>query len=181
MRELYQSTYKQGRGFTRDEFWGAVTRAAGGRSFAEFDAKYIDGREPFPWTQILPLAGLQGVETRLPRIGVRTTQDPRGVRVTDVDTAAVAGAAGVRPGDYLLAVDDIAVTDPEFGPKLQVALADARDGQPVKILVMRGAQTLTLTGGLRLVAGPLRIALDPAASPKAVRIRDGILRGTTDR
>ncbi len=181
MRDLYMSTYKQGRGFTRDEFWGAVSRAAGGRSFAEFERRYIDGREPFPWTQILPLAGLQAVETRLPRIGVRTTQDPRGVRVTDVDTAAVAGAAGVRPGDYLLAVNDIAVTDPEFGPKLQVALAEAGDGQPVKMLVMRGAQTLTLTGGLRLVAGPLRIALDPAASPKAVRIRNGILRGTTDR
>jgi predicted metalloprotease with PDZ domain len=181
MRELYASTYKQGRGFTRDEWWAAVTRAANGRSFAEFERKYIDGRDAFPWSQLLPLTGLRVVETRVPRIGIATTQDARGVIVTDVDTAAVAAAAGVRTGDYLLAINDIAVTDPAFGAKFQAAFANARDGQPVRILVSRGTQTLTLTGGMRLTAGPVRLAVDPAATPKAMRIRNGILRGTTDR
>lgn len=181
MRELYVSTYKQGRGFTRDEWWSAVSRAAGGRSFADFERRYIDGREPFPWSQLLPLAGLISSETRVPRVGLATRQDARGVVVSEVDTAAVAGSAGVRVGDYLLAINDIAVTDPAFGAKFQASFANAREGQPVKILVMRGAETLTLTGGLRLVAGPARIMPDPAASPKALRIRNGILRGTTDR
>ena len=48
MRELYRSTYKKGRGFTAADWWSAVSRAAGGRSFTEFNAKYIDGREPLP-------------------------------------------------------------------------------------------------------------------------------------
>ena len=49
MRELYRSAYKQGRGFTAADWWGAVSRAAGGKSFTEFAAKYVDGREPYPW------------------------------------------------------------------------------------------------------------------------------------
>jgi predicted metalloprotease with PDZ domain len=181
MRELYLSTYKQGRGFTSDEWWGAVSRAAGGRSFADFERRYIDGREPFPWTQLLPLAGLTTTRNRVPRIGVTTQQDRRGLLVTEVDSATVAGTAGVRVGDYLLAINDVSITDPAFGAKFQAAFANAREGQPVKILVTRGAQTMTLTGGLRLVEGPIRIIVDPAASPKALRIRNGILRGTTDR
>ena len=31
MRELYQSTFKQGRGFTGDDWWAAVGRAAPAR------------------------------------------------------------------------------------------------------------------------------------------------------
>ena len=50
MRGLYESTYKHGRGFTPAEWWSAVTSAAGGKSFASFNARYIDGREPFPGT-----------------------------------------------------------------------------------------------------------------------------------
>ena len=36
MRELYETTYKRGRGFTNDDWWAAVSRAAGGESFAAF-------------------------------------------------------------------------------------------------------------------------------------------------
>ena len=59
MRTLYRSDYTQGKGFTSDEWWKAVSAAAGGKSFADFNAKYVDGREPYPWEQILPLAGLR--------------------------------------------------------------------------------------------------------------------------
>src|SRR5205814_5891769 len=41
MRELYATTYKQGRGFTHDDWWAAVGKAAGGRSFADFERSYI--------------------------------------------------------------------------------------------------------------------------------------------
>lgn len=115
MRALYVTTFKQGRGFTRDDWWGAVSRAAGGKSFAEFERRYIDGREPFPVGEVLALAGIRAVTVHVPRLGIAATQDARGVLVTDVDTAGVT------------------------------------------------------------------VDADPAASPKAARIRTGILRGTTDR
>ena len=59
MRNLYNSTYKKGRGFTNSDWWGAVRSAAGGRSFDEFRRRYIDGREPMPVDSLLALAGLQ--------------------------------------------------------------------------------------------------------------------------
>jgi len=42
MRELYLATYKKGRGFTSTDWWGAISRASGGKSFTDFDARYID-------------------------------------------------------------------------------------------------------------------------------------------
>ena len=46
MRDLYESTYKAGRGFTEEQWWQAVSRAAGGRSFDDVYRRYIDGRAP---------------------------------------------------------------------------------------------------------------------------------------
>ena len=75
MRALYQSAYKQGRGFTSSDWWAAVSAAADGKSFASFYARFIDGREPFPWDSILPLAGLRARRDRVPRLGVVTQMD----------------------------------------------------------------------------------------------------------
>jgi predicted metalloprotease with PDZ domain len=181
MRDLYLATYKQGHGFTREDWWGAVSRAAGGKSFADFDRKYVDGREPYPWTEILPLAGLRANVAPVPRLGIATVQDARGVRIEQVDPTATAGLAGVRAGDYLLAINDLSVTDQSFGEKFRAMFAAAKDGQPLGLQVRRGAETLKLTGEMRLVPGDLSIIVDPNASAKAGRIRNGILRGTTDR
>lgn len=181
MRELYSSTYKQGRGFTRDEWWGAVSRAARDRSFADFERKYIDGREPYPWSEILPLAGMRAEVMRVPRLGIATTQDARGVVIEQVDPSGSAVAAGVLAGDFLLSINDVSVSDQSFGSKFRAMFANAREGQPLTLRVRRGAETLTLTGSLLLAAGGVTLSADPNASAKAVRIKNGILRGATDR
>jgi hypothetical protein len=59
--------------------------------------------------------------------------------------------------------------------------ADARDGQPITLRVRRGDQVLTLNAAVRLVPGGVAIGADPNASAKAIRIRNGILRGSVDR
>ena len=181
LRELYGATYRQGRGFTREEWWGAVSRAAGGRSFAEFERRYVDGREPFPWSEVLPLAGLQGQPVMVPRLGVTTTQDERGIVVSGVEPSGAAAAAGVRAGDYLLAINDLAVADQTFGERFREMFARAREGDRVRLRLRRGEQTLTLTAAVRMAEAGIRIVPDPGASAKAVRIRTGILRGTTGR
>ena len=181
MRELYTSTFKQGRGFTRTDWWGAVSRAAGGKSFDDFERKYVDGREDFPWGEILPLAGMRAQTTMVPRLGIATTQNAKGVLIEQVDPTGSAGAAGVRAGDYLLAINEISVTDQSFGEKFRASFANAKEGQPVAIKVERGGASLTFTGSVRLAPGETVLDADPAATPKAVRIRKGILRGTTDR
>ena len=111
MRGLYQSNYKHGRGFTASDWWSAVSAAAGGKSFAAFSAKYIDGRAPFPIDSVLPLAGLRARAAMVPRLGVMTQLDSNGVMVAQVQDGSAAAAAGVRAGDYLLTVGDVAVQD----------------------------------------------------------------------
>jgi predicted metalloprotease with PDZ domain len=180
MREVYQTTFKAGgRGFTSQDWWGAVSRAAGGKSFADFNTRYIDGREPFPWSTTLPLAGLRlNVDSiREPWIGVSTNADSGGVVVVELEPEGAAKAAGVQVGDYLLRVGDIPVSDPEFGVRYRARYARS-DGESVPLVVRRGSEERTLSlpvrNRLRTVES---IVFDRNASPKAMRIRAGILKG----
>jgi predicted metalloprotease with PDZ domain len=179
MRQLYQTTYKRRRGFTGADWWGAVSQAAGGRSFADFNARYINGREPFPYNEVLPLAGFRMTTdtVRDPRLGISTTVDSTGVVVNGVAPGGPAEAAGVRPGDHLLAIGDLSVTDPDFGPAFRKRFGK-EEGAPLPIKVRRGADTLTLNG--KVVLGSRvdrKIQWDSAATEKAVRVRNGILKG----
>jgi predicted metalloprotease with PDZ domain len=177
MRVLYETTYKRGRGFTPAEWWSAVSKAAGGKSFASFNARYIDGREPFPWDSILPLAGLKARQERVPRLGVLTQQDANGILVANVVDGSSAAGAGVKPGDYLVSVGDIVVEDNQFGAKLRARYGMMTEGSPLTIKVKRGTDVLTLTGKLQFGVGDTVIEVDPSATAKAVRIREGILKG----
>jgi predicted metalloprotease with PDZ domain len=182
MRTLYRSTWKAGRGFTGAEWWRAVTAAAGGKSFTDFAARYVDGREPYPWGQILPLAGLRiGTDTIMePRIGLASALDSAGrVVVRQVMPGSAGEEAGVRSGDVLLSLGDIPITDSDFGPKFRARFGK-EDGQPLPIQVERAGQRLTLNGKIRLVPRvESRLEIDPAASAKATKVREGIFKGTT--
>ena len=182
MRELYTTTYKKGRGFTHDDFWGSVRRAAGGKSFDEFERRYIDGREPYPWDSTLTIIGLRLVADSTPYIGVSTGVDPSGaVLVMSVDSGSTAARAGVRAGDEIVSIGDLAVADNDFGPKFRLRYNGRLSGSPLPILVKRGANRVTLAGLLSYAVNAPRLAEDPAATPRAVRLRNGILRGVTDR
>ncbi len=188
MRQLYQNDYEHGRGFTAEDWWGAVGQAAGGKidpsvasSFADFNAKYVDGREPFPWDKLLPLVGLRSVTENEPRLGVYMQQEPGGVvRVAVVEPGSAAAIAGVQPGDELISAADIPVSDQRFGDLFRAKFANAREGAPLPIRVRRAGGELTLQGKL-VFAHNVRIEALPGATPKATRIREGILKGTTDR
>ena len=184
MRELYRSAYKKGRGFTAADWWPAVSRAAGGRSFAEFNARYIDGREPFPWSDVLARVGLRQVSDtiREPRVGIATAQDSSGaIMVQEVQPGGVAQEAGVKVGDLLLALGDVEVMDPEFGTAFRDRFG-RNEGDSLPIRVRRGTDTLTLNGVVRLVARvESRLDADPRAGGKAARVRRGILAGKVDK
>jgi predicted metalloprotease with PDZ domain len=182
MRELYTTDYKADRGFTSDEWWAAVSRAANGKSFADFYARYIDGREPFPYDAVLPLAGLRLARDTInePRVGIGTIQDSAGVHVTQVIPESSAEAAGVKIGDDLLAVGGIRAADPTWAEQFRAKYSRAPQGSPLPILVRRNGSELTLTARLNFVPRvESHLAEDPRASSKAKRVRDGILKGTT--
>ena len=179
MRDLYTTTYKRGTGFTAAQWWAAVSRAAGGKSFDDFNRRYIDGRERFPWETLLPLAGMRiAADTiRVPVIGVTTQGDTSGIRVVEILPGSAAEAAGVREGDYILAVGDIIVDDPNFGEQFRARYAN-QAGAAIPLRVRRGAETLTLQARVEFsIQVQRRVEEDPSASAKATRIRNGILRG----
>jgi predicted metalloprotease with PDZ domain len=179
MRDVYQTTYKRGRGFGMTDWWGAVSRAAGGRKFDEFYNRYIDGREPFPWDSLLPLAGLRArVDTiREPRLGINTRTDSTGVTVMEVIPGSAGAVAGLSAGDVLVALGDIAITGEDSFAEFRRHYA-GQDGADFPIRVRREGQALTLPGKVRLVARiEHHLEAVPDASAKAARIRHGLFAG----
>ncbi len=184
LRDLYTGFYKAGRGFTTSDWWQAVSRAAGGKSFDDFSRRHIDGREPFPYATVLPLAGLafHADTTRVPRLGTTTVADSSGVRISAVTPGSSADQAGVREGDYLLKVGNVEVRSAEFGEAFRARLADQPEGSSFPIALRRNGQPVTVTARLRFAATvSYSITVDQNASAKAARIRDGMLTGSLSR
>ncbi len=183
MRDLYQNEFKAGSGFTGEEWWAAVSRAAGGRSFDDFQARYIAGRDQYPWGEVLPLAGLRYVEeeTTSPRIGVGLTPDSLGARIASVSEGSTAAAAGAEVGDVLLQVGEITVEGFDWAGRYRSRYAEEQEGSPLDIVILRDGRETILYGELRFgTSVQRRIEEIPDASPKAVRIRQGILTGEVD-
>ena len=185
MRELYTTTYAKGAGFTNDQWWSAVSRAAGGRKLDDFYARYVDGREELPYASVLPLAGFRFVSDTIqePRLGVGTTADSTGTLVvTYVDPEGALAAAGVQVGDQLVAIGEVPVSDESFGARFRAKYARASAGTSLPIGVRRAGRDVSLSAKLAFAPRVVRhVRIDANASAKAMRIRNGILRGVTDR
>ena len=95
----------------------------------------------------------------------------------NVQAGSAAAAAGVKSGDVLISVGDIPVEDQQFGAKMRAKYGASMEGSPLQIKLRRGPDMLTLAGHLQFALGDVTIELDPQATPKAIRIRDGILKG----
>jgi S1-C subfamily serine protease len=119
---------------------------------------------------------------REPRVGVATAQDSAGaIVVQQVQPGGVAHDAGVKAGDQLIALGDVAIMDPDFGTAFRARFGK-NDGDSLPIRVVRGTDTLTLHGVVRLVARvETKLAADPNASEKAKRVRHGIFTGRVGR
>ena len=180
MRQAYRDTYKKGLGFDAKEWWGDVKLAAG-RDFPGFNDRYVDGRDAYPWDSILPLAGLRlrSDTTYLPRLGINTQVDSAGTHVIQVVPGGAAAAAGLQAGDILLSLGTVAVNgEPSFQQYRETYTG--QDGADLPIIVIRDGQQVTLAGKVRAVANvTTQLVPDPAASPKAARIRTGIFHGQT--
>src|SRR5258706_12649759 len=182
MRTLFNTAYKNGRGFTSEEWWATVSKAANGKSVADFYLRYIDGREPFPYDKVLPLAGLRLAHdtAHVPQLGIASLQDSSGLHVTQVVPASSAAAAGVHPRHQLLSLAGFNADDPSWTEKFRARYARLPEGTELPVVVRRAGAEQTLTARLRFVARvDSHLSEDPRPSAKARRIREGLLRGVT--
>ena len=180
MRRLYDATWKHGKGFTGAEWWSEVSRAAGGKSFTEFARRYVDGREPLPVDSVLRLAGLRSESDtiREPRLGISTATDAAGVAITQLTPTGAAAAAGARVGDKIVSIGDVTISNDDSFEPLRARYAGT-SLTTLPLVVRRGTETITLQLPVRLVTRvQARVLPIPNASPKALRIRGGILRGS---
>src|SRR5438105_3626034 len=182
MKTLYNAAYKNGRGFTSDEWWSTVTKLANGKSFRDFYARFIDGRQPLPYDQIFPLAGLRVARdtTRVPQLGIASLQDSSGLHVTQVLPESSAATAGVQPGDQLVSVGGFSADDPSWTDNFRSRYARQPEGTGLPVVIKRSGAEQTLTAHLHFVLRiESRLVEDLRASAKAKRVREGILKGIT--
>jgi len=180
MRLLYTADYKTGKGFSATDWWGAVSRAAKGASMKEFNDKYVDGRESYPWDRWLSKAGwrIHTDTIHQPRMGVSFQKDSAGLLVVLVEPGSMAASAGIRPGDVVTSIDGTSTNNPAWeGWRQKFA---TREGAPIEIKLDRDGKTVTLNPPVKFATLiDRKLEGDPAATEKAKRIRDGILKGTT--
>jgi hypothetical protein len=83
-------------------------------------------------------------------------------------------------GDYLLSIGDIPVTERSFATRFRQKYRT--EGAAVPITVQRGNEAVALSGKLRFEERmEMHVTADPKATPKAARIRAGILHGITEK
>jgi predicted metalloprotease with PDZ domain len=178
LRAMNTEFAKQGR-FYRDSLDVRLTaeKIAGG-SFDEFFRKYVASAEPLPYQQVLALAGLQLqiLENRRPTLSFSAARDGNApVVVEAIDAEGAAAGAGLRVGDVILNWNGS-----EVPRNLEVWLYSQKKGSSLRLGVRRDGKNLTLDFRLGETTETLyRPVEDSNASEKARRIREGLLRGTT--
>lgn len=179
MRRLYRERYQAGRGFTTDDVLDFVDDQVDPAEVRSFYERYVDGRDPLPYAEVLARVGLVYREetTTAPYLGVGTEIGESGEAVvTDVTPESAAEAAGLREGDVLVSIGDVPV-DPatDWGAAFRARYAGA-EGQPLALLVRRDGAEVTLPTTVRTrERTDIIIEPDPGAGERAQRLREGLL------
>jgi len=152
-------------------------QVAGG-SFEEFFNRYVAHAEPLPYARILSLAGLElrTAQRKRPVLGFFTERGSSGeVIARDVDSESAAAQAGLRSGDLILSWNG---SEPPRNPDRWVFSQKA--GTEVRLRVRRDDREMSIDFRIdEAIETFYQVAENSHAEAKAKRIREGILRGTT--
>jgi predicted metalloprotease with PDZ domain len=149
-----------------------------GGSFEEFFRKYVAGTDPFPYQQILALAGLglRTVERRRPALSFFVEHEPSGpFVVSTVESEGPAAQAGLRAGDVIFSWNG-----GEVPKRVERWLQEQKAGDKLKLRVRREDKEISLEFRLGEIKETLyEVIEDSHAGEKARHIREGMLRGET--
>jgi predicted metalloprotease with PDZ domain len=178
LRLMNANFAKQGKTY-RDSLDVQLTaETIAGGTFEEFFRKYVAGTDPFPYQQILALAGLalRTVERRRPALGLFAEHDPSGpLVVSTVDGEGPAAQAGLRAGDVILNWNG-----GEVPKRVERWLQEQKAGDLLKLLVRRDDHEISIEFRLGEINETLYEVMEVShAAEKARHIREGMLRGET--
>ena len=178
MRLMNTNFAKQGKTY-RDSLDVQLTaETIAGGSLEEFFRKYVAGTDPFPYQQILALAGLalRTMERRRPALGFFAEHDPSGpFVVSTVDSEGPAAQAGLRAGDVILNWNG-----GEVPRHVEHWLQEQKAGDLLKLRVRREDKEISLEFRLGEINETLYEVMEVShAGEKARHIREGMLRGQT--
>ena len=178
LRAMNRDFAKQGK-FYRDslDVRSEAEKVAGG-SFEDFFQKYVARAEPFPYQQILGLAGLElrTTEHRRAALGFTAERDASGaVVVKTVEAGGFAAQAGLHAGDVILTWNG-----GEPPRRMARWLHEQKPGDVLRLKVRRDEKEISLEFPLlEMKEAVYGVFEDPQASEKARNIREGWLRGET--
>jgi len=178
LRAMNRDFAKQGK-FYRDSLDVRLTaeKVAGG-SFEEFFQKYVAGTEPFPYEQVLRLAGLRlrTEERRRANLSFSLARDAYGALIVgSVDADGSAAQAGLRVGDAILLWNG-----GEVPRRLGRWIGEQKPGDLLRLKIRRDEQELTLEFRIGEIKETIyEVSEEPQANEKARNIREGLLVGET--
>ena len=149
-----------------------------GNSFEEFFAKYVAGIEPFPYQQVLALAGmeLRIMEHQRPTLGFTAARYASGALIVQSIVAdGPAELADLRVGDTIL------VWNGGDAPRRTDRwLREQKPGDLLKLWVVREGKKVSLEFRLGEIKETFYgVTEDGRAGNKARHIREGLLHGVT--
>lgn len=183
MRYMNDRYGREGRSFSDDEIITIIEESTGAK-LTDFYTSYIDGVEPLPFDEFLPVLGLQIRKTFRTSVmmGIevdRVNGDSGLLVITGVDSGASGHATGLRAGDTIISQTMKGLRSERVEPSSSMPRSLFRypvSTRLVAITVRRDGTDMTLPVKRVTVDYPiLEIVNDPQASPEAVAARQSIL------
>jgi predicted metalloprotease with PDZ domain len=178
MRAMNTDFAKQGKTY-RDSLDVRLTvEKVADSSFEDFFKKYVGGTDPFPYQQVLGLAGLalRNAERRRATLGFTTTRDSNGaLLVGEVESESNAAHAGLLAGDIIIGWNGA-----EVPRRPQRWVLEQKPGDLLKLRIRRDEKELAIEFRLgEVIETYYQVSEDSGANEKVRRIREGLLRGET--
>ncbi len=155
-----------------------MAEGVAGGSLEEFFSKYVAHAEPLPYARILSLAGLElrMAQRKRPVLGFFFERGTSGEMIArDVDPESSAAQAELRSGDLILSWNG---SEPPRNPERWVFSQKA--GSEVRLRVRRDDHEMSVDVRIGEATETFyQVAENSHAEARAKRIREGILRGTT--
>jgi predicted metalloprotease with PDZ domain len=168
------------RGAFYDESAGirAVVEEISGASFEDFFRRYVSGLDEIPYDQFLVHAGLALKSESLQSVdpGFSAGRSPDGPKIVTVLPGGAAQAAGLRVDDILVELNGAPISG-----RISAWMRARAPGETVKLKVRRDGQEHELSFALGSREESHCSVVEVAhPSEKQLRIRAGLLHGTTD-